>query len=106
MSVHLTKAEFVDCIATCRALLAGDGILYVSMKEGEGERYEEPTLGHRYPGGAAARTLLKGVRFYAYYRHEELLDALAGFDLLHEQRVEPAEGGFEFWLRKSRADVR
>lgn len=97
---HLTKAEFVDCIATCHALLADGGVLYVSMKEGQGERFEEPTLGHRYPGGDAARMLLRGTRFYAYYRREELLDALAGFDLLHEQRVEPGEGAFEFWLRK------
>ncbi|TWT03777.1 bifunctional 2-polyprenyl-6-hydroxyphenol methylase/3-demethylubiquinol 3-O-methyltransferase UbiG [Reyranella sp. CPCC 100927] len=100
---HLTKAEFIDCIAACRALLAHSGVLYVSMKEGQGERYEEPTLGPRYPGGDAARALLRGVRFYAYYQRDELLAALAGFDVLHEQRVEPAEGGFEFWLRKSDA---
>lgn len=97
---HLTKAEFVDCIATCHALLGDGGILYVSLKEGEGERYEEPTLGSRYPGGDAARTRLRGVRFYAYYRRDEILEAMAGFDLLHEQRFEPGEGSFEFWLRR------
>jgi hypothetical protein len=70
------------------------------MKEGQGERYEE-TLGPRYPGGAEARALLNGRRFYAYYEHDELLKALDGFALVAERRVEPAEGGFELWLRKA-----
>ncbi|MEH2559130.1 2-polyprenyl-3-methyl-5-hydroxy-6-metoxy-1,4-benzoquinol methylase [Bradyrhizobium algeriense] len=96
---HLTKAEFVRCVTTCRSLLSKAGVLYVSMKEGQGERYEE-ILGPRYPGGAEARALLQGRRFYAYYERDELLKALDGFALLAEQRVEPAERGFELWLRK------
>jgi 2-polyprenyl-3-methyl-5-hydroxy-6-metoxy-1,4-benzoquinol methylase len=98
---HLTKAEFVQCVTTCRSLLSDAGVLYVSMKEGQGERYEE-TLGPRYPGGAEARSLLHGRRFYAYYERDELLKVLDGFALLAERRVEPAEGGFELWLRKTR----
>jgi 2-polyprenyl-3-methyl-5-hydroxy-6-metoxy-1,4-benzoquinol methylase len=98
---HLTKAEFAQCVTTCKSLLSKGGVLYVSMKEGEGERYEE-MLGPRYPGGAEAKALLHGKRFYAYYGRDELLKALDGFDLLAERRVEPAEGGFELWLRKAR----
>jgi hypothetical protein len=45
--------------------------------------------------------LLQGRRFYAYYGHEELLAHFRGFELLLERRLLPAEGGFEFWLRKS-----
>jgi len=96
---HLTKEEFVQYVATCRSLLSKAGVLYVSMKEGQGERYEE-IPGSRYPGGAEARAMLRGRRFYAYYEHDELLKALEGFVLLAERRVEPAEGGFELWLRK------
>jgi 2-polyprenyl-3-methyl-5-hydroxy-6-metoxy-1,4-benzoquinol methylase len=98
---HLTKAEFAQCVTTCKSLLSKGGVLYVSMKEGERERYEE-MLGPRYPGGAEAKALLHGKRFYAYYGRDELLKALDGFDLLAERRVEPAEGGFELWLRKAR----
>jgi SAM-dependent methyltransferase len=54
---HLSKAEFVQCVATCKSLLSKAGVLYVSMKEGRGERYEE-ILGPRYPGGAEAKALL------------------------------------------------
>jgi len=97
---HLTKAEFAQCVTTCKSLLSKGGALYVSMKEGEGERYEE-MLGPRYPGGAEAKALLHGRRFYAYYERDELLKTLGGFDLLAERRVEPAEGGFELWLRKA-----
>jgi hypothetical protein len=96
---HLSKAEFVQCVATCKSLPSKAGVLYVSMKEGRGERYEE-MLGPRYPGGAEAKALLHGRRFYAYYERGELLKSLDDFTLLTEQRVEPAEGGFELWLRK------
>jgi SAM-dependent methyltransferase len=97
---HLTKAEFRRCVATCRSLLASRGVFYLTMKEGSGEHYEAAP-GPNYPGGADARALLRGARFYAYYGREELLQLLYGFDLLHEQRVIPSEGGFELWLRKA-----
>ena len=97
---HLTKAEFTRCVASCRSLLAAGGVLYLTMKEGRAERYED-TPGPRYPGGAKARELLRGRRFYAYYERAELLGILRGFELLHEQRVVPSEGGFELWLRRS-----
>jgi len=44
---------------------------------------------------------LRGKRFYAYHGTDELITRLQGFELLHEQRVEPSEGGFELWLRRS-----
>jgi SAM-dependent methyltransferase len=97
---HLTKPEFARCVADCHALLAPNGVFYLTMKEGDGERFEEQP-GPRYPGGAEAQTRLRGKRFYAYYGRDELIELLAGFALLHEQRVEPSEGGFELWLRRS-----
>jgi SAM-dependent methyltransferase len=102
---HLTKAEFARCVASCHLLLAAAGVFYLSMKEGRAERYED-TPGPRYPGGAKARELLRGRRFYAYYQRQELLDFLRGFDLLHEQRVVPSEGGFELWFRRSAEPAR
>jgi hypothetical protein len=70
------------------------------MKEGQGERFEEKP-GATYPGGAEARERLQGKRFYAYYRHDELLPILQDFNVLHQQELIPGDGGFEFWLRKS-----
>lgn len=96
---QLTKHEFARCIRSCQALLSSGGVLYLNMKEGEGERYEEQP-GPRCPGGPRARELLRRRRFYAYYGHEELLAHFRGFELLLERRLLPAEGGFELWLRK------
>jgi len=97
---HLTKPEFARCIVDCRSLLSVDGIFYLTMKEGAGERFEKQP-GPRYPGGVEARERLRGKRFYAYYGRDELIELLAGFDVLHEQRVIPSEGGFELWLRRT-----
>lgn len=96
---HLTKPEFIACVKSCRALLSSEGVFYLNMKEGEGEKFEEKP-GPRYPGGAEARERLQGKRFYAYYDREELLSAFEGFEIVHEQKLVPGDGGFEFWLRK------
>ena len=97
---HLTKPEFARCVQSCEALLSSAGVFYLNMKEGEGERIEEKP-GPRYPGGVEARERLQGKRFYAYYQRKELLSVLRGFEILHEQKLVPGDGGFEFWVRKS-----
>jgi SAM-dependent methyltransferase len=97
---HLTKTEFARWLESCRTLLSSAGLFYLNMKEGQGERFEEKP-GPRYPGGEEARLRLQGKRFYAYYQREELVAALRGFEILHEQKLIPGDGGFEFWLRKS-----
>lgn len=70
------------------------------MKEGQEERFEDKP-GPRYPGGAEARARLQGKRFYAYYQREELLSVLQNFEILHEQKLIPGDGGFELWARKT-----
>lgn len=99
---HLTKPEFAQCVESCRALLSPAGVLYLNMKEGQGERFEDKP-GPRYPGGSEARERLQGKRFYAYYQREELLSVLKDFEILHEQELLPGDGGFEFWARKMSA---
>jgi SAM-dependent methyltransferase len=96
---HLTKAEFAKCGKDCYDLLPPGGIFYFNMKEGTGERFEDKP-GPSYPGGIEARERLKGKRFYAYYKREELLALLEDFEVLKEQRLLPGDGGFEFWLRR------
>jgi SAM-dependent methyltransferase len=96
---HLAKPEFAQCVQSCRALLSAAGVLYLNMKEGQGERFENKP-GPRYPGGAEARERLQGKRFYAYYQREELLSVLKNFEILHEQKLLFGDGAFEFWLRK------
>jgi SAM-dependent methyltransferase len=95
---HLKKTEFARWLESCRTLLAPAGVFYFNMKEGKGERFEEKP-GPRYPGGDEARLRLQGKRFYAYYQRDELVAALQRFDILHEQKLIPGDGGFEFWLR-------
>ncbi len=97
---HLAKTEFARCLQACHELLSPRGVFYLNMKEGHGERFEEKP-GPRYPGGAEARERLQGKRFYAYYQRDELLTALQGFEILHEQKLLPGDGGFEFWARKN-----
>lgn len=67
------------------------------MKEGHLERFEE-TPGPQYPGGVEASQRLQGK--LSYYRREELLALLQGFEILCEQKLIPGDGGFEFWVRK------
>ena len=96
---HLAKPEFAQCVQSCRALLSPAGVLYLNMKEGHGERFEDKP-GPRYPGGAEARERLQGKRFYAYYQYEELRCVLQDFEILHEQKLLLGDGAFEFWARK------
>jgi hypothetical protein len=60
------------------------------MKEGDGGHFEDQP-GTRYPGGEA-QTRLCGRRFCAYCGPDELMTLLQGFELPHEQRVEPSDG--------------
>jgi cyclopropane fatty-acyl-phospholipid synthase-like methyltransferase len=96
---HLTKQEFSHCVQSCQTLLSSAGVFYFNMKEGRGQQFEEKP-GPSYSGGIEARERLQGKRFYAYYQREELVAALQGFQVLHEQRLLPGDGGFEFWVHK------
>jgi cyclopropane fatty-acyl-phospholipid synthase-like methyltransferase len=97
---HLRKTELPEFVRACLQLLSLGGVFYLNMKEGKGERFEDKP-GPRYPGGAEARKRLQGKRFYAYYERHELLSVLEDFEILHEQRLIPGDGGFEFWVRKA-----
>jgi hypothetical protein len=96
---HLKKRELGACIRHCYRLVSSNGILYLNMKEGRGEQFEAKPLSG-YPGGERAKRLLEGERFYAYYTRGELLSYLNGFDVVKEDRIVVARGGFEFWLRR------
>lgn len=95
---HLKKSEFAEFMRRCPRLLSSKGVLYLCMKEGQGERFEARP-GPGYPGGERAVELLKGKRFYAYYSRSELLSYFEGFEVIKEDRV-LGHGGFEYWLRK------
>ena len=97
---HLSREEFAQCLLDCLDLLLPQGILYLNMKEGAGERFEEKP-GPNYPGGRKARALLQGRRFYTYYRRAELLSYFIGFEIEQERRIPHAENAFEFWLRRT-----
>jgi SAM-dependent methyltransferase len=96
---HLTRVEFAQWMKLAFEFLAPEGVLYMSMKEGQGEEFVTvPRPG--YPGGERARQALRGKRFYTYYSRDELLSHFDGFHVLKEGRYLAAQPGFEFWLRK------
>ena len=97
---HLKKEEFRKFIDNCKEILTTSGILYLNMKEGEGEKYLEKPSSSKYPGGNSAKELLAGKRFYSYYVRDELIHYLKGFSIIKEQRLKYAEDGFEFWLQR------
>lgn len=98
---HLTKDEFRACLRSFRRMLNPRGVLFLNLKLGEGERFIEK-IREGYPGGEAAKRKLGGIRFYAFYRRDELADYFADFVVEKERRdlLKEGEGAMEFWLRK------
>jgi 2-polyprenyl-3-methyl-5-hydroxy-6-metoxy-1,4-benzoquinol methylase len=72
---HLTKAEFTACLRDIHFLLNRNGVLYLNLKEGQGEGFRDKP-GPNYPGGKRARAALKGQRFYAFYSPREMRSLL------------------------------
>lgn len=98
---HLTKDEFRAGLAAFREKLNPKGLLFVNLKLGTGERFiAVPRDG--YPGGQAAKEVLVGSRFYAFYRRDELTGYFSDFTVEKERRdlLKEGEGAMEFWLRK------
>jgi hypothetical protein len=96
---HLTKPEFARCAATAMRCWRQTGCL-PDNERGRCEHFEDEP-GARYPGGAEPQMRLHGKPFHAYCGRDELITLPQGFELLHEQRVEPSTGRFELWLRRS-----
>lgn len=102
---HLTKPEFLQCLQVFHQLLNPDGVLFLNLKLGAGERFIEiPRDG--YPGGDAAKTKLSGSRFYAFYTREELSGYFVDYTVEKERRdiLKEGDGAMEFWLRKKISD--
>jgi SAM-dependent methyltransferase len=70
--LHLQREELTPALVAVRALLAPAGMLYASLKRGEGERWENVSFGAEKP------------RWFTYYSEQQLDAALyaAGFDLI------------------------
>lgn len=101
---HLTKPEFRQCLQAMHGILSPNGMLFLNLKLGEGERFiEVPREG--YPGGDVAKDKLAGNRFYAFYTREELTGYFSGFQVEKERRdlLKEGDGAMEFWLRKETA---
>lgn len=78
--LHLTRAEFADAVTRARAAVRPGGLLAISLKEGDGERWSEAKL--ELP------------RYFVYWREPAVRDVLeqAGWTiehLDHRQRSEP-----------------
>lgn len=74
--LHLRKEELPDAIARLERHLLPGGVLGCSVKEGEGERWEDH---ERFPGAR---------RYFSYYADEEFRARFAArFDLLRFERT-------------------
>jgi len=98
---HLTKSEFRACLVDLHQMLNDHGMLFVNLKLGTGECFiHAPRDG--YPGGEAAKEMLRGTRFYAFYEREEVTGYFSGYAVEKERSdiLKEGEGAMEFWLRK------
>ena len=80
--LHLPRAELSPALACVRGCMVPSGVLYLSLKRGDGEGWEQASYGPEAP------------RFFSYYREHELDDALhaAGFTIVAaETNVTPRE---------------
>ncbi|HMI91855.1 MAG TPA: class I SAM-dependent methyltransferase [Polyangiales bacterium] len=70
--LHLRREELLPALAGVRRVLRPSGVLYASLKQGDGERWDRASYGPKTP------------RWFTYYRDPELDAALdaAGFDLI------------------------
>lgn len=102
---HLTKPEFRDCLRALHHILNPNGLLFLNLKLGVGERFIDiPRDG--YPGGDAAKEKLGGSRFYAFYSREELSGYFLDYTVEKERRdlLKEGDGAMEFWLRKKESN--
>ncbi len=98
---HLTKVEFRACLQAIHRRLNPEGIMFLNLKLGTGERFIEiPRDG--YPGGDVAKQKLGGSRFYAFYTRDELTGYFSNYTVEKERRdlLKEGDGAMEFWLKK------
>jgi SAM-dependent methyltransferase len=74
--LHISRAQAPGVLAEVRRALKPGGVLYLSLKEGDGEVWEQR----------------EGMRFFSFFRVEETHEMLAeaGFTLLDEW-IEPTK---------------
>lgn len=63
--LHLPRDEFYQALHECARVLASGGLIYISLREGEGERWQAEVWGEDYQ------------RFYTYWQEDALDEALA-----------------------------
>jgi cyclopropane fatty-acyl-phospholipid synthase-like methyltransferase len=97
---HLRRDEFATFVHDISAMLEPGAVFYLNLKIGTGEEYRA-VPGDQYPGGAQARQLLQGERYYVYYQRQELAQYFRPYQRLHERELQHAEEVVEFWLRKN-----
>jgi SAM-dependent methyltransferase len=81
--LHLTRAEFGDAVRSARAAVSAGGLLSITLKEGDGERWTDERL--------------DVPRYFVYWREESLRTALAdaGWDV---EWLSHVSGRFDDWI--------
>ncbi len=84
--LHIKKKDIKMLLKNFKSLMEADGVLFISVKRGRGERYQT------YPDGTR--------RFYAYYFEKELRNILNknGFDTVLLYRHKDPENKNTTWI--------
>lgn len=74
--LHLPKTDISQCLNECNRVLKKEGIIYISVKVGEGKEFKPDT---RYDENA--------FKFYSYFQSEEMENYIqqAGFKILESK---------------------
>lgn len=89
---HVRKSSLPGVIASIRRILHFSGVLYLNLRRGFGERLDPRP--RSYPYG--------GPRFYGFYTDDEVMDLMAGFEIVEQRHVDPVLGEdyIQLWARK------
>jgi len=88
----IEKKDAAKFLEDCKKVLKNKGIIYISVKEGEGEKVEKK----EYLGNEE--------RFYSYYNKKELVDLLesVGFKVLKSRKTDDLENTWiEIFAKKA-----
>ncbi len=87
----IEKKDAKKFLEDCKKILKDKGVIYISVKEGEGEKVEKKSY------------LNNEERFYSYYTKQELMDLLesVGFKIVKSRKIEdPDNNWIEVFAKK------
>ncbi|MDD2935122.1 MAG: class I SAM-dependent methyltransferase [Candidatus Pacebacteria bacterium] len=79
--LHIPKSNIEKVVKKLSDILRKDGVLYICVKEGEGEDFVEDKEDYKNKNGSTAR-------FFSFWQEDELIEVFTeGFDVIEKQKV-------------------